>query len=57
MTTTFDLRNRQLRFNTGADVEPLSKVVHEVDSLEGLYLAYNTFGISGAEALGEHLSR
>ncbi|OSD05006.1 RNI-like protein [Trametes coccinea BRFM310] len=56
MSNIFDLRNRELRLDTRPDIEPHFKAV-DLASIEELYLAYNTFGIGAAEALGEYLSK
>ncbi|KAI0366452.1 RNI-like protein [Pilatotrama ljubarskyi] len=56
MAAVFDLRNRQLRLDTRPDIEPHFGTV-DLASIEELYLAYNTFGIGAAEALGEYLAK
>ncbi|KAI0350559.1 RNI-like protein [Trametes cingulata] len=56
MAAVFDLRNRQLRLDTRPNIEPHFDDV-DLASIEELYLAYNTFGIGAAEALGEYLAK
>ncbi|KAI9062608.1 RNI-like protein [Trametes sanguinea] len=56
MAAILDIRNRQLRLETRLDIESHFDGV-DLESIEEVYLAYNTFGIDAAEALGEYLSK